>query len=130
MKSSLIPVCLFFLLQPSNRLTVPGTGEVVDPHQDIVGEFKNVGKDTTKTGHFPISVGHIERPSCLEKVGHPYESRIRHQYAMRRRRTTVHEKVLYSRERGNVRDRLDSRAASRTTNMIEDAAQAPLSVAR
>ena len=49
---------------------------------------------------------------------------------MRRRRTTVHEKVLYSRERGNVRDRLDSRAASRTTNMIEDAAQAPLSIAR
>jgi len=59
-----------------------------------------------------------------------HEKRIRQHYAMRRRRTTVHEKVLYSRERGNVRDRLDSRAASRTTNMIEDAAQAPLSVAR
>jgi hypothetical protein len=55
---------------------------------------------------------------------------LRQQYAMRRRRTTVHEKVLYSRERGNVRDRLDIRAASRTNNMIEDAAQAPLSVAR
>ncbi len=50
---------------------------------------------------------------------------------MRRRRTTGHEKVLYSRqERGNVRDRYDTRAVSRTTNMIEDAAQAPLSIAR
>jgi hypothetical protein len=56
---------------------------------------------------------------------------IRHQYAMRRRRTTVHEKVLYYvQERATLRDRLDIRAASRTTNMIEDAAQAPLSVAR
>ncbi len=58
------------------------------------------------------------------------ENRLRHQYAMRRRHTTVHKKVLYSRERGNVRDWLDIRAASRTTNMIADAAQTPLSVAR
>jgi hypothetical protein len=39
-------------------------------------------------------------------------------------------KKCYTLERGNVRDRLDIRAASRTNNMIEDAAQAPLSVAR
>ena len=50
---------------------------------------------------------------------------------MRRRRTTVHEKVLYYvQERATSRDRLDIRAASRTNNMIEDATQAPLSVAR
>ena len=58
------------------------------------------------------------------------ENRIRHQYAMRRRRTTVHEKVLYTRERGNVRDWLDIRAESRSTNLIANATQAPLSVAR
>ena len=38
------------------------------------------GKDATKTGYFPFSMGNIDRPSCLEKVEHPYESRIRHQY--------------------------------------------------
>lgn len=49
---------------------------------------------------------------------------------MRHGRITGHEKVLYSRqERGNVSDRFDIRAASRTTNMIEDATQTPLSVA-
>jgi hypothetical protein len=49
---------------------------------------------------------------------------------MRHGRTTGHEKVLYSRqERSTVRDRFDIREALRTTNMIEDATQAPLSVA-
>ena len=42
--------------------------------------IQKVGKDTTKTRHFPLSVGNIDHLSCLGKLEHPYESRIRQQY--------------------------------------------------
>ena len=42
--------------------------------------IQKVGKDTTKTVHFPFAVGNIDHLSCLEKVEHLYEGRIRQQY--------------------------------------------------
>ena len=41
---------------------------------------QKVGKETTKTGFFPLPVEWIGHLSCLKKVEHPYESRLRHQY--------------------------------------------------
>ncbi len=84
---------------------------------------------TSKQAHFMWSWWPIQK-SCKAKFSITLGFTIRHQYVMRRRRTTVHEKVLSSDRRGTTsRDRLDSSVTNLSTKMIEDAAQAPLSVA-
>ncbi len=50
------------------------------PQIDIGGEFKKWGKILLKQGIFPFSVENINHFLCLEKLEHPYKSRIRHQY--------------------------------------------------
>jgi len=68
------------------------TRDVALDHFSYWWRSQKVGKYAMKTGCFSLPVGNIDHLSCLQKIEHPYERRLRHQCPMRLWRTTAHEK--------------------------------------
>ncbi len=48
-----------------------------------------------KTGCFSLPVGNIDHLSCLQKIEHPYERRLRHQYHFRDSQVACREMIYW-----------------------------------
>ena len=80
LKGGTLATCRDLLLHVSRLPRVGGLGLRGNGY---CWRIQKVGKDTTKTKYFSFLVGNINHLSCLEKVEHPYESRIRQQYILK-----------------------------------------------